>query len=71
MSVQVFTIREMPPSLITRKTRKFHKYYFTIISFFSTAPFHTTKDRTVGEALNSNPGAGSYASQERKIVPKV
>ena len=27
------------------------------------APFHTTKDRHVGEALNSNPGPGNYASE--------
>ena len=38
---------------------------------YRPAPFNTTKDRTVGEALNANPGSGAYASQERKIVPKV
>lgn len=37
----------------------------------ATAPFNTTKDRTVGEALNSNPGPGNYASEVKKIVPKV
>ena len=37
----------------------------------ASAPFHTGKDRTISEQLNSNPGPGIYAAQERKIVPKV
>jgi len=37
----------------------------------STAPFHSTKDRKVGEALNAFPGPGDYAQKTTKIVPKV
>ena len=28
----------------------------------AAAPFHTGKDRTVAEQLNSNPGPGNYAA---------
>jgi len=51
------------------------KYLFCILInplfWNSTAPFHSTKDRKVGEALNAFPGPGDYAQRVTKIVPKV
>ena len=35
------------------------------------APFCTTKDRVISEAMNANPGPGNYAGDHKKIVPKV
>ena len=43
---------------------------FCNFGLYRTAPFNTTKDRNE-EQVNSNPGPGTYANQERKVVPKV
>jgi len=56
-------------NLIIKKTRKCILIYF--LTVFSPAPFNGSNDRVCTKELNNFPGAGSYASREKKIVPKV